>query len=352
MKTLTKDIKYSKIIVVHILLLALLYLPLVSKLYAQAAPTFSLDLNPGSTTTLQEGAPLDGSSPGMTFFLVHYSPQPPAGTDVTLNLTNGCQFASGGIDPFHKTGSTNTGPASASGWGIGVTSDDDNVYQGTHFCTLSGTLSSTDPAYNGLKAASVVISILDNETAPAPTNTTTQTPKVNTAPKSVSTATPTPPAPISVDTVKINDSMVSAENGLAAYDFKQLITISGKTQPSGQVILYIHSEPRTATVTADANGEWSYAINNLEPGDHRIEAETKDPTTGLISSRTELAKFTVKQTATVATPNTTTQTADLVFKKSRINPVFLVLALLVITLSGLAVIVVLKRRKRSRAISS
>jgi hypothetical protein len=351
MKTLTQAIKNSRILFTSILLIALLCIPLVRKLYAQAAPTFSLDLNAGSSTTLQEGAPLDGSSPGMTFFLVHYSPQPPSGTDVTLNLTSGCQFASGGIDPFHKTGSSNTGPASASGWGIGVTSDDDNVYQGVHSCILSGTLTSSDSAYNGLKAAPVVITILDNEVAPTPaptsTPTTTQKPKVNTAPKPTAATTSTPPTPISIDTVKINDNKVSSEDGLVTYDFKQPIILSGKTIANGQVTLYIYSEPRMAVIKANTNGDWSYTISDLEPGDHRIEAETKDPTTGLTSSRTELVKFAVKQAAATATPKTTNQTVPQVSKKGNFNLLFL--ALPVIILGGLAVFIMLKRRRRSKA---
>jgi hypothetical protein len=74
----------------------------------------------------------------------------------------------------------------------------------------------------------------------------------------------------------------------------QKITLSGKTTPNIKVKLYIYSEPKTAEITSDKDGNWTYTIENLERGDHKVEASTID-SAGVESDKVELAKFTIKE---------------------------------------------------------
>lgn len=65
-------------------------------------------------------------------------------------------------------------------------------------------------------------------------------------------------------------------------------TIEGKAPPGSTVTIAIHSTQQiTATVTADANGNWSYTVpQTLDAGPHTIVVATQDPTTGKTSSAT------------------------------------------------------------------
>jgi hypothetical protein len=71
------------------------------------------------------------------------------------------------------------------------------------------------------------------------------------------------------------------------------LVLSGATIPNGVVTLYIFSEPSKAIITADNSGKWAYAINELPDGQHHVEAEVTDPSTGQTSTRTKLFAFTI-----------------------------------------------------------
>lgn len=341
MKILPGYLKYKEILIALTVAAGMLCSLLVPGLYAESGPTFTFNIPSGYSATLQEGAPLSWDQQGASFFQVNYSPQPPAGTTITLKLSSGCEFLTGGgKSAFARAGQTYSVNDLSSGWGMSMTTVDDTVYEGTHTCKLTGTLTSGDPVYNGLAATPLTFTILDNETAPEPKPATTTTTPKTTAPKPAAVA-PKPPDPISADTVKINDSQVPKEGGLVSYDFKQSITLTGKTVPSGLVTLYIYSEPKTAQVNADAEGNWSHTISDIEPGDHRVEGETKDPTTGLTSARTELAKFAVKSAAAAIQNDVSQATAK---NKSSFSPALLIIPLLLA--SGAAVFSVLKLRNK------
>lgn len=58
-------------------------------------------------------------------------------------------------------------------------------------------------------------------------------------------------------------------------------TFTGKAPPGATVTLIIRSDPVTVTVTADANGNWSYTPTApLASGTHSVVASATDPTTG------------------------------------------------------------------------
>lgn len=78
------------------------------------------------------------------------------------------------------------------------------------------------------------------------------------------------------------------------------LVLKGKTVPSGKVTLYVFSDPKKYTITADASGNWSYTVKGLAAGNHHAEIEVTDPATNKTSDRAKLLAFTVtatKQTA-------------------------------------------------------
>ncbi|MBI3385547.1 hypothetical protein HY031_00515 [Candidatus Gottesmanbacteria bacterium] len=64
--------------------------------------------------------------------------------------------------------------------------------------------------------------------------------------------------------------------------------ITGKAPPGSVVTIVIHSTGTiTATVTADANGNWSYTPTTpLDPGSHSVVASATNPATGQVQTST------------------------------------------------------------------
>lgn len=147
----------------------------------------------------------------------------------------------------------------------------------------------------------------------------------------------TTPAPAPVEEVKSPDAPTTSAieaNGtaVAATDTITIktnegLTLKGTTVANGVVKLYIFSTPREVTTTADAQGNWSYAVFDLEAGSHHVEAEVTDPTTGKTSARATLASFTVEEPATL--PPTLQQA-----KPKGNNLVWLLIAVAVVLLAG------------------
>jgi len=110
--------------------------------------------------------------------------------------------------------------------------------------------------------------------------------------------TPTPPAAPSSG-LKLNNQALT-ESASPSIKAGESIVLSGNTVANGVVTLYIFSTPRQATVTANAQGAWSYTLTGLEAGAHHVEATVSDPTTKLSSERTTVATFKI---AAVSTPS-------------------------------------------------
>lgn len=126
------------------------------------------------------------------------------------------------------------------------------------------------------------------------------------APAAPKKTTPPAPAPVEIkppdapatSTIEANGTTVAATDVIKIKTDESL-ALKGTTVANGVVKLYIFSTPREATVTADAQGNWSYAISGIEAGSHHVEAEVTDPTTGKTSARTTLASFAVEEPAAV-----------------------------------------------------
>lgn len=78
------------------------------------------------------------------------------------------------------------------------------------------------------------------------------------------------PSAVTIDSPTRNESVTT-----------QQPTIEGKAPPGTEVTVTIYSDPITVTVTADANGNWSYTMEEpLPAGPHTIVVAAQDPATG------------------------------------------------------------------------
>lgn len=161
-------------------------------------------------------------------------------------------------------------------------------------CTF--TIGSVVQSYNEVVKFTKVSSAASPSPSPTPS-----TPSPAPAP---TTASPTTEASALLSELTLNDQpLTSTTDSEKPVVTQNYIVLSGKTTPLATVKLYIHSTPREATVKADAQGVWTTKISNLENGNHRVEAEVIDPSSGQVSTRTQIAAFTVN--AKLATPGAT-----------------------------------------------
>jgi hypothetical protein len=136
-------------------------------------------------------------------------------------------------------------------------------------------------------------------TVPASSNPTTT--------KKAASPTPTPPPPVvnlpatlTPESIQIDGKAVTADQKVTVQSDKAM-ELSGKTVPNGVVSLYVFSEPKKYTVTADKDGNWTYAVKGLEPGEHHIEAEVTDPATNKTSTRGTILSFAVQAAPVIKT---------------------------------------------------
>lgn len=90
-----------------------------------------------------------------------------------------------------------------------------------------------------------------------------------------------------VDTINVNVVISSPSNGEATNDTEP--TISGKTRANLDVELVItdsDGNSTTATVSADASGNWSYVSGTLDEGSYTVEASVSDMGTTATDSTT------------------------------------------------------------------
>jgi hypothetical protein len=247
-----------------------------------------------ATVTLQalhSSAPADGKS-SVTFKVYAYQHgcAPPA-----YEIIGGSCNDGSAIGDYPVSGATVWVTVTGSGYTLGgtssaanrpyITSGADGYAQFTLSSTSVG--SDTVTADGGDNKPSTTVSF----TAPVVAAPKT-VPKATPAPAPAPTPAPTPPA-APTSGVKVDNQMVAATSTPTVQSGKALV-LSGNTIPNGVVTLYIFSTLHQATVTADTQGNWSYAVTGLEPGSHHAEATVTDPTTKLTSARATLAKFTIQ----------------------------------------------------------
>jgi len=138
------------------------------------------------------------------------------------------------------------------------------------------------------------------------TQTTTGTGNTQTA------TVPGAPVAPTLNEVRVDDKTLDFKSGdTLTVKYGKSIEIKGTTIPKGTVNLFIHSNPREASVVADSKGAWSYIVDGLEEGDHTITATVFDSATQKTSAKQTLLTFTVSKNATqaaVTTKQSTTHT--------------------------------------------
>ncbi|HEX8762136.1 MAG TPA: Ig-like domain-containing protein [Candidatus Saccharimonadales bacterium] len=184
-----------------------------------------------------------------------------------------------------------------------LSTGDDGKVQFTVMSASAGTrqvtVSSSYPAENGPQSVSLTFKSVTVAPAPKPK---TAAPKPTPAPAPV----PDPPKTPEAATLQIDGQDVVDKNNITVESNKPF-ELKGKTVANGVVKLYIFSTPREAVVTADAEGNWAYTLEGLEPGSHHVEAEVTDPATQKTSTRGTLVSFTVQEAKKVTPVSATTQ---------------------------------------------
>lgn len=118
------------------------------------------------------------------------------------------------------------------------------------------------------------VTVMDTQSQTTPTLTPSPaerlTPTLTPTPTSTGSAQISPPA-----TPSASLTIVAPTNESTATVDKP--AISGKAAPGATITLTIYSTPQTVTVTADANGTWSYTPDTaLEVGPHNLVASSID----------------------------------------------------------------------------
>ncbi len=171
--------------------------------------------------------------------------------------------------------------------------------------TLSGSITIT-----GSETSSTPSPTPSSSPSPSPTPGGSATPTSN--PTATPTATPSPtpggqggpnptPTPTPTSSLLQTSTTISYPTAGATVTAAKP-TFSGKTIPKAVVKITVNSPLLTATVTADAAGNWSYtATTSLPNGSHTVTIEAKDPTTN--QTVTKSSSFTIltgQKTATSA----------------------------------------------------
>ncbi|HSX29519.1 MAG TPA: Ig-like domain-containing protein [Candidatus Saccharimonadales bacterium] len=122
--------------------------------------------------------------------------------------------------------------------------------------------------------------------------------------------------------------------------YKQSFTIAGTAAPKAQLNVYVYSDPKKYSVTADDQGEWSYEIPGLAAGSHHIEIATVDAATKREAAHITLLSFTVDPATTKKVTVATTSN-----KKDASFP-WLFVVIIVLLVGGAAAFVWYMRRKK------
>lgn len=190
-------------------------------------------------------------------------------------------------------------------------------------------------------SAPVAGKLVINPIAPTPPTSTTVKPKATTTTPNTDASTP-----VTTDTVTISEAQVAGKTVATDKSFdvnkNDIIKITGQTVANGLVALTIHSSPKTDTVTADANGKWTYSIEGLDPGSHYIEATVTNPKTSKVSTPVKLLSFNVKSLSGVTSGASTVKP----IKKSHVATITAILIALIAVAAGAYIF---WRRKKSAA---
>lgn len=170
-------------------------------------------------------------------------------------------------------------------------------YTGTRTCTITFTHdaassqnSEVSSKYGSANMSPITINITDAQTQPSQTDQEDQKDEDKEEKPEDENKDP-----VEIDTITAGGESYDADDEDIEFEHGEPIAISGNTVPNGLVKLYIYSELQEAEVTADSDGNWLYTIEEIESGDHRIEAEVTDPKTNETSERMQIIAFSVEE---------------------------------------------------------
>lgn len=150
------------------------------------------------------------------------------------------------------------------------------------------------------------------------------------------------------DNVKINNlqnTQKTNDNGK-----KDVLKIQGKAAPNSIVIVYIFSDPLVLTTTADANGDWTYSLEDpIESGKHEVYAVV-DKGNGSYQKSNPFSFVIGTAEAAASNPDALSlKLADTVTPAQTNRSMFIYIAagvaLIGLVLAGLMIIVIKKRKQ-------
>lgn len=280
--------------------------------------TVEIKASPTNGSIAESEVPSSGE--GMFSYSLGIGDSPSSSVSVTATTNGQCRFLNvsggkggGGSVTQGSTQQTVTFNADTSSSALNylyIGAVEDSKVEGNHTCTITHSVSTADAQYSGKTVGNVSVTIFDNDINGTPTNSNTAKPATSTPNNAQTTTSPKIQPSLegsNLSEIKLNDNELVGDSK-PVIGFGQPLVLKGKATPNATVKLYIFSEPRTATVVADANGNWSHTENGLEPGDHHVEAEVIDAATGVAGKRVEIARFSVdntKDSATIASVSAT-----------------------------------------------
>ncbi len=250
-----------------------------------ATPGFKFVHRPSSLT---EGGPAQA-------YEVKLNDDAEEDVSITTSISGECQLlksgkgGSGAVVESPNSYLISKGPAGSLYYNVrGV---DDSKPEGNHTCTISHSVSTSDPNYSGKNIPSTTITVIDNDSSPSSAPASSSPESSNTSGNDSSEPT-AQNSTIGLNSIKIGDTEIIKEERIVL-GVNEPLKLSGITLPGAKIKLYVFSEPKEYTVTADQEGVWSIEISGLEPGEHHVEAELTDPSTGKTSNREQVLSFSV-----------------------------------------------------------
>ncbi len=286
--------KYLLILAIVLLAGGLYVLP--HKTTAGGVDEFGIRLTPSATSALANG------SAAITVDLYAYEyrcSQPDAYNLYYYYPDDECAANGHGTGTEVAAGQAATGNTAISASGSGNTLSASSVSpnaSGHASFTIKSTVAETKNiavaySWNATPVKTIQVTFTAPQ-APTPAPAPTPTKKTTTpAPAPAPTAPAAPAAPTLAD---LNvDGATTSPTAVPEVASSKPVVLAGKVVPNGVVTLTIHSTPKTAIVTADKDGNWSYTITGLTPGSHYVEAAVTDPATKQTSPTAKLLSFTV-----------------------------------------------------------
>jgi hypothetical protein len=206
----------------------------------------------------------------------------------------------------------------------------------------------TWPSNPSCKKGSGSITVIQQQAPAAAPASPLPTPPPPPAPPVVPPPTPVkPPETLKLDKVTTDGDKLDNTKPISL-DRTKPLTISGYTFANGVINLTIHSTLRSEIARANDEGFWSFTIENLEPGNHTVDATVTDLVTHLTSESATLLKFAVTDGSSSSNKSDNAQAAQVSSNRTKNKiPVVAVIAFLFIITGAGILWFIMKNKKPS-----